>query len=446
MSTFPTTDKPMQPFSCDQYRNAASFAKSCLSRRTFLRAAGVGVSLPLLDAMQPVFGQKSNEVRPRRMVLINKALGLHGPDFFPKQKGRDFEWTPYLKEFASLREDVTVFSGLSHPESGGGHSSEQSFLTAAPHSGTPAFRNSISLDQLVAEQIGSETRHSFLALGSHSGSLSWTRNGVQIPADKDPATVFRRLFITGTPQEVRDQEQQLKDGNSILDSVREETASLQRRVGPGDRDRIDQYLSAVRDVEKRLQNAQSWASKPKPSVHAEVPGDYPEGSDIVGRMRMMLDLTYLALQNDSTRLVTFAIDVDGGVPPIEGVKESRHNLSHHGQDPAKIDQLRRIEFAELQALKDFLIKLQNNGEAGGRLLDQTQVLFGSNLGNASSHDTRNLPIMLFGGGFKHGQHLAFDSNNNTPLANLFVSMLQRIGMETDRFGTATSSLTGLEFV
>ncbi|MCY2976748.1 MAG: DUF1552 domain-containing protein [Planctomycetota bacterium] len=435
----------MKPRSCALSR-ASSLSPSCgLSRRTFFRATGVGLSLPWLDAMQPAIAHESSNIRPRRMVLINKALGLHGPDFFPKQKGSDFELTPYLKEFAALRGNFTVFSGLSHPEAGGGHSSEQSFLTAAPHSGTPAFRNTISLDQLVAEQISDQTRHSFLALGSHSGSLSWTRNGVQIPADKDPATVFRRLFITGTPAEIRDQEQQLRDGNSILDSVREETAALQRRVGPGDRDRIDQYFSAVRDVEKRLKVAESWSHKPKPDVKAEVPGDYPDGSDIVGRMRMMLDLAYLALQTDSTRLITFAIDVDGGVPPIEGVKESRHNLSHHGQDPSKIDQLRRIELAELQALNDFLTKLQSSDEAGGRILDQTQVLFGSNLGNASSHDTRNLPVLLFGGDFKHGQHLAFDQKNNTPLANLFVTMLQRMGIDTDRFGNGTSSLTGLEF-
>ena len=145
---------------------------------------------------------------PRRLVLINKALGLHAPDFFPEKAGRDFELSPYLKPFAALRGDFTVFSGLSHPEAGGGHSSEASFLTAAPHAGTPAFRNTISLDQLIAEQIGAQTRHPFLAFGSHSGSLSWTRNGVQIPPDKDPTTVFRRLFIAGTPEEIREQERQ----------------------------------------------------------------------------------------------------------------------------------------------------------------------------------------------------------------------------------------------
>jgi hypothetical protein len=267
---------------------------------------------------------------------------------------------------------------------------------------------------------------------------------VQIPPDKDPATVFRRLFIAGTPDEVREQERQLRDGHSILDSVREETAALQRRVGSGDRERLDQYFTAVRDVEKRLQTAESWSHKPKPQVQAPPPGEYPDASDIVGRMSMMLDLAALALQTDSTRLITFAIDVDGGVPPIEGVKESRHNLSHHGQDPAKIEQLRRIELAELQVLNTFLTKLKSTTESGSALLDHTQVLFGSNLGNASSHDTRNLPIMLFGGGFNHGQHLAFDRTQNAPLSNLFVSMLHGFGIEKETFGTATGTLTGLE--
>jgi len=415
-----------------------------LSRRAFLRTTGVGLSLPFLEAMLPRFARGADPAPPRRMVLINKALGLHAPDFFPQKQGRDFELTPYLSPFADLRGDFTVFSGMSHPEAGGGHSSEQSFLTAAPHSGTPAFRNTISLDQLIAEQIGAQTRHPFLAFGSHSGSLSWTRNGVQIPPDRDPAAVFRRLFITGTPEEVREQERQLRDGHSILDSVREETAALQRRVGSGDRDRLDQYFTAVRDVEKRLQTAESWSHKPKPQVQVAPPGEYPEASDIVGRMSMMLDLAKLALQTDSTRLITFAIDVDGGVPPIEGVRESRHNLSHHGQDPAKIEQLRRIERAELQALHRFLTGLKTTPDSGGKMLDQTQVLFGSNLGNASSHDTRNLPVLLFGGGFKHGQHLAFDQTNNTPLANLFVAMLQRFGIEADKFGTSTGTVKGLE--
>jgi hypothetical protein len=394
--------------------------------------------------MLPAFARAA-AAPPRRMVLINKALGLHAPDFFPQQSGRDFELTPYLREFAEFRRDFTVFSGLSHPEAGSGHATEANFLTAAPGSGTATFRNTASLDQFVAERVGGQTRHPFLALSSHNASLSWTRNGVQVPPDKDPATVFRRLFITGTAEEIREQERQLRDGHSVLDSVRAETAALQRRVGAGDRDRLDQYFTAVREVEGRLKNAEAWSRQPKPKVQAPPPGPYPDASDVVGRTQMLLDLAHLAVQTDSTRLVTFAIDAATiGVPPIPGVNETCHVCSHHGQHPAKIEQLRLIERAELKVLHGFVAKLKGSNEAGGNLLDHTMVLYGSNLGNASSHDPRNLPILLFGGGFKHGQHLAFDPTNNTPLSNLFVSMLQRFGLEANAFGSSTGTLSGLE--
>jgi hypothetical protein len=394
--------------------------------------------------MLPAIVRGASAAAPRRMVLINKALGLYAPDLFPQKAGRDFELTPYLQEFADLRNDFTVFSGMSHPDAGGSHTSEKIFLTAAPDSASATFRNTISLDQLVAEHIGAQTRHPFLALTTHTTGLSWTRSGVQVPPDKDPATVFRRLFITGTPEEIREQERQLQDGHSILDSVREETAALQRRVGAGDRDRLDHYFTAVREVEGRLKTAEAWSREPKPQVQAPPPGEYPDPSDIVGRTQMLLDLAHLAVQTDSTRLVTLAIDVEGGVPPTAGVNETRHNCSHHGQSPAKIEQLRRIERAELGVLRGFLDKLKTSGEAGGSVLDQTMVLYGSNLGNASSHDPRNLPILLFGGGFGHGQHLAFDRDDNTPLSNLFVSMLQRFGLEIDAFGSSTGAVTGLD--
>ena len=416
-----------------------------LSRRSFLRAAGVGLSLPLLEAMLPNFARGASAAElPRRMVLIDKALGLYGPDFFPTTVGRNYELTPYLQELAEVRHDFTVFSGLSHVEVAGGHASEASFLTGAPHPGTAAFRNTISLDQLAAEKIGAKTRHPYLVFGTHAGSLSWTRNGVQIPPDKDPAGVFRRLFIDGTPDEVRAQERQLEDGRSILDSVGAETAALQRRVGAADRDRLDQYFTAVREVEVRLQNAQAWSRRPKPPVQAPLPGAYPEPADIVGRTQMLLDLTHLALQTDSTRLVTFHIDVEGGVPPIPGVQETRHNVSHHGQDGGKIEQLRHVERAELQVLHAFIKKLKGSEESGNSVLDRTMVFYGSNLGNASSHNTQNLPVLLLGGGFKHGQHLAFDATNNMPLANLFVSMLQRLGLEEAKFGYSTGTLSGLD--
>ncbi|MGH7185570.1 MAG: DUF1552 domain-containing protein, partial [Pseudomonadota bacterium] len=291
--------------------------------------------------MLPGFARAAAAAPPRRMLLINRGLGFHAADFFPAATGRGYELSPYLKELSAFREQFTVFSGLAHPQAGGGHESERSFLTSAPHAGTPAFKNTISLDQLAAGHVGSQTRHPFIALGSHEGTLSQTRTGVAVPSDKDPAKVFRRLFITGTPAEIRAQEQMLRNGHSVLDSAREETAALQRKVGAKDRERLDQYFTAVREAEKRLQNAEAWSHRPKPPVAAPPFGPYPNDADIVGRTRMMFDLMHLAVQTDSTRLITLIVDSNsGGPPPIPGVEESRHNLSHHGQDPAKIAQLR----------------------------------------------------------------------------------------------------------
>lgn len=424
-------------------------APTHLSRRTFLRATGVGLALPLLESLLPAVGRAASAAAepPRRMMFINFGLGFYGPDFFPGQTGADYELTPYLAHFADLRDQFTVFSGLSHPEVGGLHASEMSFLTSAPHPGSPSYRNSISLDQFVLEQTGAQTRHPFLAFGTHGGSLSWTRNGVRIPADSDPAAVFRRLFMQGTPQEIRQQERRMKEGHSILDSIRAETAALQRRVTSRDRERLDQYLTAVRDVETRLHNEKQWSLQPKPKLEgpdADPPGPLPDASDVIARAGMILRLAHLALQTDSTRLITFSVDLDGGVPPIPGVHETRHNVSHHGQNPDKIEQLRKIEHAELDLMNQFLKQLRATSETEGSLLDRTQILVGSNLGNASNHDTRNLPVLLFGGGFKHGRHLAFDEKNNTPLARLFVSMLQRHGIEADRFGSGNGTLAGLD--
>ncbi len=422
------------------------------NRRSWLRAAGVGLSLPLLESLLPqsstLHASGKETTSPRRMVCVCRGLGLYGPDFFPSESGRNYTASPYLKLLEPMRTDFTIISGVSHPNAGGGHAAEASFLSGAPHAGSPSFKNTVSIDQVAAEHVGNATRFPFIAMATHNHGLSSTRNGVQVPPEKDPVTIFRKLFVQGTPQEIRQQEQRLQHGHSILDSVQSELQELQSNLPTADRERLDQYTTAVRDVEQRLQNSEAWMEKPKPKIDAEVPGPYPSTEDIVGRSRMMFDLIHLALQTDSTRVITLMIDQSGGngVPPIEGVREGRHGLSHHGMDPTKIEQLRLIEIAELRELGDFLQKLRTTVEkSGNSLLDQTMVLYGSNMGNASSHDTRNLPILIAGGGFKHGQHLAFDPTRNVPLSNLFASMLQRFGLELDKFSTGTGTLTGLDF-
>jgi hypothetical protein len=418
---------------------------SKLSRRKLLQGVGVTLALPLLDALAPRSRAGEPTTPPRRFLAICTTLGFHAPFLFPEQGGRDFELTPYLQILKEHRSRLTLFSGVSHPEVDGGHFAEASYLTAAPHPKASTFKNTISLDQLIVEKTNPNTRIPFLALATRKGSLSWTSGGVPIPSENSPSQLFRKLFVNGTPDEVDQQVDKLRLGQSVLDTVLDETRRVHKSLNSGDRDKLDQYMTAVRDVEGRLQAAEAWVHRPKPSVDARPPVDIPNEADLMGRSRLMFDLVQLAFITDSTRVATLSMDAYGpGLTPVPGVTRGHHNLSHHGLDPEKIAELRLIEEAQLQTFGYLLDNLHGANEQGGTLLDRTMVLFGSNLGNASSHDTHNMPMMLAGGGFKHGQHLAFDRDDNYPLANLFVSMLQRLGVETDRFASSTGTMTGLD--
>lgn len=413
-----------------------------LSRRTMLRASGAAVALPWLEAMAPAAAREREA--PRRMVAICTNLGLLEKQFFPAETGAEFTWTPYLEPLRFLKGRLSVFSGLSHPDVGGGHSAEDSFLTAAPHPGSASFRNAISLDQYAAERIGHLTRVPTLSLcvaQKGNPSLSWTAGGVMLPAERRPSDVFRSLFIEGDRGTVETQIRQLRVGRSILDAVAERAASLQKKLGAADRERLDQYSESVREVERRLLAAEEWERRPKPRVDVPPPA---EGEYLLEKLEAMFDLIRLALSTDSTRLVTLLIRLDGFGAHVPGVSEEAHNLSHHVGRPEKIEQLTRLELAQLRSLAAFLGRLHAVQEDESSLLDRTMVLYGSNLGNGNNHDNKNLPILLAGGGFAHPGHLAFDRQRNAPLANLFVSMLRRLGIAADRFASGTGPLKGLE--
>lgn len=416
-----------------------------LNRRTFLRASGVALALPMLDAMRPGFATDTAPV-PRRMLSICTNLGVLEQNFVPAEAGRDYKATPYLEVLKDYREQFTVLSGTSHPDVTGGHSAEASFLTAAPHPGTASFRNTISLDQFAAERIGLHTRVASLPLVvSQSGnqSLSFTSSGVMLPAERSPAQVFKALFVAGDAASVERQVEQLRVGRSILDAVADRASTLRKKLGPGDRDRMEQYFTSVREVEKRLVLAEDWERKPKPKVDVAPPTD---GEYLLDKLGAMFDLVRLALATDSTRLITLLVRLDGFGAHIPGVSGESHNLSHHVGRPEKLAELKNLELAQFRVLAALLQRLTATKEDDATLLDRTLVMYGSNLGNGNNHDTKNLPMLLAGGGFKHGQHLAFDKTNNYPLPNLFVSMLQRLGIESERFASSTGTLSGLEML
>ncbi|HAB15847.1 MAG TPA: DUF1552 domain-containing protein [Verrucomicrobiota bacterium] len=428
-----------------------------LSRRRFLLGSGIALSLPLLDAMTPAFAALTKTAadqmpsgKPRRMFAICNNLGLLPEQFFPQQTGAGYALSPYLELLKDYRDDFTVFSGVSHPDVDGGHPADNCFLTAAPHPGSGGFRNTISLDQYIAERIGHLTRFPSLNLGVNvergSRSLSWTGSGVLIPCEEKPSDVFRRLFLQGTPEETENQVRKLELGQSILDAVAGQASDLKRKVGAHDRDRLDQYFTSVRELEQRMQMSREWERKPKPTVSASVPLDPASPREYMEKVRLMYDLARLAFETDSTRSIALLLDsVNSPVIDLGDTKltDAYHNLSHHGKSEAKLAQLKAIDEWHMKLLAGLFEGLRSVREDDETLLDRTMILYGSNLGNANTHVTTNLPTLLAGGGFKHGQHLGFDRDRNYPLPNLFVSMLQRMGLETDKFASSTGTMRGL---
>lgn len=419
-------------------------------RRHFLKAAGLSLALPFLPSLGRAADAPKNATAPRRMLAICNNLGLVPEKFFPDKGGRDYKPSTYLEVLQPHRNDFTVFGGVSHPFVDGGHPADICFLTAAPHPSSGGFRNSISLDQFAAQQIGHLTRFPTMTLGVNIGgqrSLSWTAAGVLIPCDTQAAKVFSKLFVQGTPAEIVAQKRRLALGQSVMDAVGGQITSLSNNINAHDRDRLDQYLTGVRDLEKRLVTSSSWEDKPKPKVDAKPPVDPKDNKEYFDRTRLMYDMSRLALMTDSTRLITIMLDsVNSPAIEVEGtdITDSYHSLSHHGKNPAKLKQLEAIDIAHMKALGKLIGELKAIQEPGGSLLDHTMVLYGTNMGSANTHVTTNLPVLLAGGGFKHGQHLLFDREKNYPLPNLFVSMLQRMGLEVDKFASSTGTMTGLE--
>ena len=413
-----------------------AFMKSSrLSRRTALRASGVTIALPLLDAMSPAFSADPVTL-PRRMVCIETNMGILPRYFFPDGAGTDYKPGPYLERLADHRDQLTVFSGVSLPGVTGGHAAQRCFLTGTPHPERGGFRNGVSLDQFAAEHIGNQTRFPslVLAITNENTTLSFTRSGAPIPSEKSPRKLFEKLFVQGRPNEVEARVEELRQGRSTLDFVAEQSSRLNRGLSAVDRQRMDQYLTSVRELERRLHSAEEWEHRPRPKVDARAPDENTDPRQFVERSGMMFDVMKLALETDSSRIISLMIDTT-----------VIHNITHHGNRPEVLAELRGHEERQFDALNGFLAALGESGEHGSSLLDRTMVLYGTCMGSANSHSNVNLPALLAGGGFRHGQHLAFDADNNYPLSNLYVSMLQRLGLEVDEFSSGRSTMRGLEF-
>jgi hypothetical protein len=303
----------------------------------------------------------------------------------------------------------------------------------------------ITVDQRAAETLGGATRFTTLALGSESGIhggclMSWTRSGTRVPPISTPRELFRKLFVSEGAADVAASLDALDRKGSILDAVRGDATSLERHLGQRDREKLDEYFTSVRDVEKQIELRRKWAHVPKPDPKMQEPAN----KDFVSDLPVMYDLIALALQTDSTRIATLEIGGDFEAAAF-GLNGGYHGLSHHGQREEAIQGLIRMERYQVEQFARFLAKLKSIEDGAGTLLDHSMVLFGSGMGNANSHTNNNLPIILAGGGFKHGEHKAYPAKapGRQLLCNLYLSMLHRFGAEVEKFGTSTGTLTGL---
>ena len=430
-----------------------STTSSSLPRRTFLRGLGVSLGLPLLECMTPVFAKAAQPTTPMRMLVIANNLGVLPKNFFPTTAGRDYAPSPYLDMLSGMRNEFSVFSGLSHPGVTGGHSTDNCFLTAARGAFKAGFRNSISLDQFAAERLGQVTRFPTLNLGVNIGekanrSLSWTRDGVLLPTEESAAAIFNRMFVQGDIEAVQRQLQRLKQRGSILDTLSAEAGRFSRTLGNTDKVRLEQYFTSVREVEQRIQTAREWEQRPKPVTTKTAPTDINDSKRLFEKLELMLNIAQIAFESDSTRIVTLMVDALRtpvfALPEQTATTETYHNLSHHGQNEEKLRQLEATDRQQMVMLHKVMRDLAAKAEDGQRLLDRTMILYGSNLGDANIHDNTNLPILLSGGGLKHGQHVAFKRDSNKPLCNLFVTMLQNLGIQTDTFGSNAGTLNELK--
>lgn len=438
-----------------------------LSRRHVLRGLGASLSLPLLDAMLPRASAAPSQYRPLakshgvhpRMICCYIPNGVNITEWMPQDSGSSYTLSPSLKELETHRDDFTVITGVGHPNSKGGHSGADTWLTGADLAAVPGsdYTNTISADQIVAEVHGKETRFPSLQLSDgsgtgsagHSHTLSFDRSGTPMPAENSPQRLFERLFVPDSAEDRAATLRRYAEKKSVLDSVLKDANRLRGTLGKKDQQKLDQYLSSVRQTEERIQRLESWIDVPKPEVDPKglqlnmQPGN---GHDRPMWIDVMMELSYLAFVTDTTRVISYEWSREAG--GYGGGGENHHELSHHGGDAGMLRGLAVIDRFHLSRLGRFMEFLKSTEDGEGNMLDHTLIMFGSgmNSGTGGEHSPKNLPLLAAGGsrlGVKHGQHLAFDKDDHPPLSNLLLTFIQKMGVETDSFNDSNGTLPGL---
>ena len=418
--------------------------RKMLNRRTLLRGTGVAMSLPLLEAMIPAGRAATRKRKPiKRFVCLSNNYGVYQKAFFPDptQAGKNYDVPETLKALGRHREDFTVFQNLDHGFTGGHQGVPVLLSGVRPVLAHNYAEGNISLDQKLAEHHGAATRFSSLTLGCRERNLlSFTRTGVQVPSI-DLRAAYRAMFLEDSAEKKASSAENFKRHSSILDVVKDQAKSLNKELGKQDQEKLEEYFDSVRTLEKKIVQQEPWINRPKPKT--DVPEPNP-GNGTAEQLKATIEIIALALQTDSTRAITLSSGFANGDFGLNG---GYHGFSHHGERPDPVAALKKIEGYQIQMMSYLidLLKAQEDPINGGTLFDHTSILYGCGMA-AGTHQTKNLPLVLAGGGFKHGEHKVYPDHdsNRVPAANLLLSILQNSGLEIDRFGSSTGALSDLE--
>ena len=413
-----------------------------LTRRNFLRAGGVAIALPMMESFTPLARAAEGKKSVKRMVCMSNNYGIYQKAFFPTEAGRGYELSPTLRPLEKHQKDFSVFSNLDHGLTGG-HACVPTFLNGIRPDMASSFpEGNISMDQRAAEFVGAATRYSSMTLKvKESNQTSFTRTGVQVPAI-DVTAMYRKLFLEESAEAKKQERLRLQRHGSILDTVLGRAKAVNRKLGKQDQQKFAEYLDSVRGLEKKIDQQHPWLDQPKPKIEMEEPRPAPQTAD---EMKTMMELMALAIETDSTRIMTLSSGFANGDFGLQG---GYHGFSHHGELPEKTEALKLIEGNQIAQMA-YLIELLKGKEDtinGGTLFDHTMILFGCGMATGT-HSCKNMPLVLAGGGFKLGEHRAMPEGktDRVKACNLLLSMLQNFGLEVDQFGTSTGTLTGLEW-
>ncbi|MEL6106138.1 MAG: DUF1552 domain-containing protein [Planctomycetota bacterium] len=413
-------------------------------RRFVLQALGGSLAIPALSSLangatSPIVRTTGSGVEAPRFVAVANLLGFQQKHFFPQTVGKEFESTRLLKLLETNRDQLTVYRGLDHGLRGG-HFAVHTFLSGVlHHESKHRVDGNVTIDQFIADEVGRQTRFPSITVGSEGGihggcQLSWTKSGVRVPPITGPAQLFDKLFVSDPKSKLAEKARANELQGSILDSVRGQAAALSKQVNREDREKLDEYFSSIRDVEKRLASRRRWHDQPKP----DAPMEKPANRNTVDDLPVFYELIALALQTDSTRVATLEI---GGsfLPQNLGIDKSYHSLSHHGNDEKSIEHLLTLETYQLEQFSKFLTRLSSIQDGEQTLLDSTSVLFGSGMGSGNSHTNSDLPIVVAGGGYGRGEFKQTPNEGvgKVPLCNLLLGLAHRMGVHADHFGTST---------